>query len=76
LYLVKWIDTVENEKISGKLDDEELELLGRLQDLVSQTDFTIKNDKLSAVVLELGAGLLSEAWVYGCNPELLFRAHC
>jgi hypothetical protein len=66
LYLVKWIDTVENEQQSGVLDDEELEILRRLQELVSQTDVNVKGDKLSAVVLEVGAGLLSEARVYGC----------
>src|SRR5271169_1327640 len=66
LYLSKWLETVEAEKQSGLLDDEELEILNRLQDLMSQTELNIKDDRLSAVVLELGAGLLTETWVYGC----------
>jgi hypothetical protein len=70
LYLVKWIDTVESEQQSGILDDEELGILRRLQELVSQTDVNVKGDKLSAVVLEVGTGLLSEARVYGCMSTI------
>lgn len=68
LYLVKWLDTIDVEKEAGLIDDEEQEILARLQELLSQTDFMAKEDKLSAVVLELGSGLLSEACVYGCIP--------
>lgn len=67
LYLSKWLETVEEEKQSGILDEEEREILGRLQDLMSQTELNIQENRLSAVVLELGAGLLTETWVYGCN---------
>ena len=67
LYLSKWLDTVEEEKQSGILDEEEREILGRLQDLMSQTELNIQENRLSAVVLELGAGLLTETWVYGCS---------
>jgi hypothetical protein len=67
LYLVKWLDTIDMERESGLLDVEELEILARLQELLSQTDLNVKDDRLSAVVLELGAGLLSEACVYGCS---------
>ena len=63
----KWLETVEEEKQSGILDEEEREILGRLQDLMSQTELNIQENRLSAVVLELGAGLLTETWVYGCN---------
>jgi hypothetical protein len=69
LYLSKWLDTVEEEKQSGVLDDEEREILTRLQDLMSQTELNIQEASLPAVVLELGAGLLTETWVYGCIPE-------
>jgi hypothetical protein len=41
--------------------------LTRLQDLMSQTELNIQDVSLSAVVLELGAGLLTETWVYGCK---------
>lgn len=68
LYLSKWLDTVEEEKQSGVLDDEEREILTRLQDLMSQTELNIQEASLPAVVLELGAGLLTETWVYGCIP--------
>ena len=67
LYLSKWLETVEEEKQSGVLDDEEREILTRLQDLMSQTELNIQDVSLSAVVLELGAGLLTETWVYGCT---------
>lgn len=67
LYLSKWLETVEEEKQSGILDEEEREILGRLQDLMSQTELNIQDVRLSAVVLELGAGLLMETWVYGCK---------
>jgi hypothetical protein len=71
LYLSKWLETVEEEKQSGVLDDEEREILTRLQDLMSQTELNIQDVSLSAVVLELGAGLLTETWVYGCIPLTL-----
>jgi hypothetical protein len=61
------------ERESGLLDEEELEILARLQELLSQTDLNVKDDRLSAVVLELGAGLLSEACVYGCRS--LYHTH-
>lgn len=70
LYLVKWLDTIEVEKEAGLVDEEEQEILARLQELLSQTDFMANEENLSAVVLELGAGLLSEACVYGCIPSL------
>lgn len=75
LYLSKWLETVEEEKQSGVLDDEEREILTRLQDLMSQTELNIQDVSLSAVVLELGAGLLTETWVYGCTSPspLTFR---
>ena len=76
LYLSKWLETVEAEKQSGLLDDEELEILSRLQDLMSQTELNIKDDRLSAVVLELGAGLLTETWVYGCMLFTLLLLIC
>jgi hypothetical protein len=66
LYLVKWLDTIDVEKEAGLVDEEEQEILARLQELLSQTDFMANEENLSAVVLELGAGLLSEACVYGC----------
>jgi hypothetical protein len=62
---------VEEEKQSGVLDDEEREILTRLQDLMSQTELNIQDVSLSAVVLELGAGLLTETWVYGCTSQTL-----
>jgi hypothetical protein len=62
---------VEEEKQSGVLDDEEREILTRLQDLMSQTELNIQDVSLSAVVLELGAGLLTETWVYGCTSLTL-----
>jgi len=43
-----------------------MEILNRLHDLMSQTELNIQDDSLPAVVLELGAGLLIETWVYGC----------
>jgi hypothetical protein len=67
LFLAKWLETVEEEKQSGILDEEEREILTRLQDLMSQTELNIQDVSLSAVVLELGAGLLIETWVYGCK---------
>jgi hypothetical protein len=73
LYLVKWLDTIEVEKEAGLVDEEEQEILARLQELLSQTDFMANEENLSAVVLELGAGLLSEACVYGCI--LLYPAY-
>jgi hypothetical protein len=66
LYLAKWLDTVEQEKQAGLLDSEEMEILQRLHDLMSQTELNIQDVSLPAVVLELGAGLLMETWVYGC----------
>jgi hypothetical protein len=66
LYLSKWLETVEAEKHSGVLDEEEREILRRLEDLMSQTELNIQDSSLSAVVLELGSGLLTETWVYGC----------
>jgi len=50
------------------LDVDELEILCRLKDLISQADLDTKPDNLSAVVLDLGAGFLSESRVYGCIP--------
>jgi hypothetical protein len=66
LFLAKWLETVEEEKQSGILHEEEREILSRLQDLMLQTELNIQDVSLSAVVLELGAGLLIETWVYGC----------
>jgi hypothetical protein len=60
---------VEEENQSGLLDEEEREILTRLRDLMSQTELNIQENRLSAVVLELGAGLLTETWVYGCTPS-------
>src|SRR5271168_3501298 len=71
LYLAKWLDTVEQEKQAGLLDSEEMEILKRLHDLMSQTELNIQDVSLPAVVLELGAGLLMETWVYGCIPSFL-----
>jgi hypothetical protein len=67
LFLAKWLETVEEEKQSGILDEEERDILSRLQDLMSQTELNIQDVSLSTIVLELGAGLLIETWVYGCK---------
>jgi hypothetical protein len=76
LYLSKWLETVEEEKRSGILDDEEHQILARLQDLMSQTELNIQDASLSALVLELGEGLLTETWVYGCTVLIKQRLTC